>query len=172
MSEMDYEEKGHGWSISVGEDGYGAVDLYGVLHHLKFYSTGVGASRNDQWPLMAELDGAERHPVTALMTQDHVDALYEFLHGLVTPDEDRMVGPERGWRFGCEAHDEPGACTAECAEIMSLMTAPMPDDRPYDPTGCSDPEKVRRTEVRLKDGACQMRQVIDWSHGVTTLEVD
>ena len=165
----EHEIKGYDWTISAHDDGFAYVEMRGVLHSLKILTTGWG--QDERWPMMLELDGAMPDPVTALMTQDHIDALFEFLHGRVTPDADRALGPERGWRFACEEHDEPGHCTEGCAEILSLMTAPMPDDRPYDPTGCSDPEKVHRTEVRLKDGACQMRQVIDWSNGVTTLEM-
>lgn len=166
----DNEIKGYDWTISVHDDGFGYVEMRGVMHSLKILTTGW--QPGERWPMMLELDGAMPESVTALMTQDHIDALYEFLHGYVSPANERHVGPERGWRFACEEHDEPGSCTAGCAEILSLMTAPIPDDRPYDPTGCSNPEKERRVEVRLKGDACQMREVVDWSTGITTLESD
>jgi hypothetical protein len=42
--------------------------------------------------------------------------------------------------FACEGHAEPGSCTRECASDVNMMMGDAHwDDRPYDPTGCSNP---------------------------------
>ena len=41
--------------------------------------------------------------------------------------------------FACETHDAPGSCTRECASLVNMMSGGDYDDRPYDPTGCSNP---------------------------------
>lgn len=52
-------------------------------------------------------------------------------------------------RTSCEDHDVAGHCTQACVDLQNALNPYIPDDFPYDPTGCHRPKPMPEYEPRL-----------------------